>query len=203
MSLPALPAWGLAAACVAAAWAFFARRADRAAAVAAIVSVAFFGAARFADYDRAYQVNPLHTLAADGYVDVAGRLYRSPGREPDRDVLFVSVRTVTAGGEERAVRGRLRLGVPVRQGGAPPTRLPRRGPRQGLGPAELRGLLPEFRGLFVRALPSDPPHPPPRLDEVPPSRGSHIPRAGRLDPGPGVARPPEHPDRARKHVPGA
>jgi predicted membrane metal-binding protein len=43
---------------------------------------------------------------------VTGRLYKSPGREPDRDVLFVSVQTVTAGGEERAVRGRLRLGVP-------------------------------------------------------------------------------------------
>jgi len=70
------------------------------------------GAARFSVYDKAYQVNPLHTLAADGYVDVAGRLFRSPGREPDRDVLFVSVRTVTAGGEERAVRGRIRLGVP-------------------------------------------------------------------------------------------
>jgi predicted membrane metal-binding protein len=112
MSLPALPAWGLAAACVAGAWAFFTCRADRLAAVAAIVSVAFLGAARFAVYDRAYQANPLHTLSADGYVDVAGRLYRSPGREPDRDVLFVSVRTVTAGGEERAVRGRLRLGVP-------------------------------------------------------------------------------------------
>ncbi len=99
-------------ACVAAAWGFFAGRIDRAAAAAAIASVAFLGAARFAVYDKAYQANPLHTFAAGEYADVSGLLYRSPGREPDRDILFISVRTITAGSEERPVHGRLRLGVP-------------------------------------------------------------------------------------------
>ena len=47
---------------------------------------------------------------------MTGRLYRSPGREPDRDVLFLDVRTVSAGGESRPVRGRLRLGVPFSRG---------------------------------------------------------------------------------------
>jgi competence protein ComEC len=74
------------------------------------------GAALFAARDRRYQANPLHTLAADGYVDVTGRLYRSPGREPDRDVLFLEVATVSMGGAERPVRGRLRLGVPFLRG---------------------------------------------------------------------------------------
>jgi competence protein ComEC len=50
---------------------------------------------------------------------VAGRLYRSPGRELDRDVLFLEVRTVTAAGVERPVRGRLRLGVPFVRGSHP------------------------------------------------------------------------------------
>ena len=107
---------GLGLAGVAAAWAFFSLGRDRAAALLAIVAVAALGAARLSVHDRDYQANPLHSLSVDGYVDVAGRLCRSPGREPDRDVLFIDVRSVWSGGEERPVRGRLRLGVPFVRG---------------------------------------------------------------------------------------
>ena len=58
-------------------------------------------------------------MSPTDYVDVAGRLYRSPGREPDRDVLFIDVRTVGARGEERPVRGHLRLSVPFARGVRP------------------------------------------------------------------------------------
>jgi competence protein ComEC len=85
----------------------------------AVFAVAALGAARFSVYDRDYRSNPLHVFQADGYVDVTGRLYRSPGREPDRDVLFLDVRTVSAGGESRPVSGRLRLGVPFSRGTRP------------------------------------------------------------------------------------
>lgn len=78
----------------------------------ALAAVAALGAARWAVFDRGYQANPLHALEAEGYVDLTGRLYRSPGRELDRDVLFIDVRTIGVGGEERPVRGRLRLNVP-------------------------------------------------------------------------------------------
>lgn len=115
-ALAALPAWISAVAALAAAWVLFARRRDRAAAVLALAAVAGLGAGLFAVRDRRYQANPLHALAADGYVDVAGRLCRSPGREPDRDVLFIDVAAVSSDGAERAVRGRLRLGVPFRRG---------------------------------------------------------------------------------------
>jgi len=87
--------------------------------VLAVVAVTALGAARFSAYDRDYRANPLHVFQADGYVDVTGRLYRSPGREPDRDVLFLDVRTVSAGGESKPVRGRLRLGVPFGRGTRP------------------------------------------------------------------------------------
>lgn len=97
---------------MATAWVFFAVRLDRAAALLAVAAFATMGAARLAVHDRSYQANPLHSYEMDGYVDVSGRLYRSPGREPDRDVLFLEVRTVRAGGEEKPMRGRLRLGVP-------------------------------------------------------------------------------------------
>ncbi len=96
---------------MAASWILFALRRDRAAALLAVAAFATMGAARLAVHDRDYQANPLHSYETDGYVDVSGRLYRSPGREPDRDILFLEVRTIRVGGEEKPVRGRLRLGV--------------------------------------------------------------------------------------------
>ena len=103
----------------AAAWAAFARRADRAAALLLIASVAASGAARLAVHDRGHRRNALHACDASGYVDVTGRLFRSPGREPDRDVLFVAVRSIAAGRGETPVRGRLRLSVPFARGVRP------------------------------------------------------------------------------------
>jgi competence protein ComEC len=104
---------------VAAAWLSFARRADRAAGLFLLAAVAASGAARLAVHDRDYRLNSLHSYQASGYVDVSGRLYRSPGREPDRDVLFVDVRSVGTGRGETPVRGRLRLNVPFARGVRP------------------------------------------------------------------------------------
>lgn len=119
LGLPPAPPGGLALAAVAAAWAFFAAKRDRAAAALALLGVALLGAARLAVHDRDYRANPLHQLDTEGYVDIVGRLARSPGREPDRDVLFIDVRTVRIGGQDRTCRGRLRLGVPFARGSRP------------------------------------------------------------------------------------
>jgi competence protein ComEC len=104
---------------LAAAWTLFAARFDRASAALALLAVAAIGAARLAATDRDYRSNPLRNFAADGYVDVAGRLYRSPGRELDRDVLFLDVHSITAAGVSTRLRGRLRLSVPFARGSRP------------------------------------------------------------------------------------
>ena len=82
----------------------------------ALTAVVGLGAARLAVHNRDHQANPLHNLAADGYVDVVGRLARSPGREADRDVLLLDVRTVSLDGRDTPCPGRLRLGVPFARG---------------------------------------------------------------------------------------
>jgi competence protein ComEC len=114
-----VPPFGLAAAALGAAWLFFARRRDVPAALLALLACACLGAARLAVCDRAYQANPLHRLAADGYVEIVGRMARSPGREIDRDVLVLDLRTIRAGGREFACPGRLRLNVPFARGSRP------------------------------------------------------------------------------------
>ncbi|HMA53531.1 MAG TPA: DUF4131 domain-containing protein, partial [Acidobacteriota bacterium] len=116
LAIPPLPAFALSLAGIGAAWFFFARRRDSLAALLAIGAVAAIGAARLSIHDRDYQANPLHALPAAGYVDIEGRLARSPGREPDRDILFVDVRSFGSKDGPRPVRGRLRLGVPSARG---------------------------------------------------------------------------------------
>ncbi|MBE0711657.1 MAG: ComEC/Rec2 family competence protein, partial [Candidatus Aminicenantes bacterium] len=104
---------------LAAGWLAFAVRSDRTAVFFLLAAVAASGAARLALQDRDYERNPLHSHEAGDYVDIAGRLYRSPGREPDRDLLFIDVRTVGSGGAELPVRGHLRLSVPFARGTRP------------------------------------------------------------------------------------
>jgi competence protein ComEC len=119
LAIPAGPACGLSLVFAAAGWFFFAVRADRTAALFLIAAVAASGSARLAVHDRNYRRNAFHSYKADGYVEIAGRLYRSPGREPDRDVLFVDVRSVGSGREVTPVRGHLRLSVPFARGNRP------------------------------------------------------------------------------------
>jgi competence protein ComEC len=119
LSLHPVPVCGLSLAAIGAGWGFFVRRRDRLAALLTLLAVACLGAARLSVFDRDYQANPLHRLTADGYVDLVGRLARSPGRESDRDVLFLDVRTVGMEGRELRCRGRLRLGVPFARGSRP------------------------------------------------------------------------------------
>jgi competence protein ComEC len=109
----------LALAALAAAWRGYARRSDRAAFLAVLAAVAACGAARLALHDRAYRANALYRYEAGDYVEVSGRLARSPGRDLDRDLLFIDVRTIGARGEERRVRGRLMLAVPFARGTRP------------------------------------------------------------------------------------
>jgi competence protein ComEC len=119
LSLRPGPVWGISLAALGTAWVLYLRRQARPAALLALLAVAGLGASRLAVHERDYRANPLHRLAADGYVDVVGRLARSPGREIDRDVLFLDVRTVRTGGREVSCRGRLRLGVPFARGSRP------------------------------------------------------------------------------------
>ncbi len=99
-----------------AAWVFFARRRDRAAWLCAVLSVMAAGAALFAADERASERNALHRMETGEYLDVAGKLAASPGREPGRDTLLLGITSVTDEAKRASVRGRLLLAVPFLPG---------------------------------------------------------------------------------------
>ena len=98
------------------AWVFYAARKPRPCFGLLLLAVAACGAAVYSERSRAYEANALHRYEGGGYIDIAGTLLRSPGREPGRDILLVRVESVRAGNRERAVRGNLWLTVPFLAG---------------------------------------------------------------------------------------
>ncbi len=96
---------------------------------------------------------------------------------------------------------------PAAAGGAlrprlpPASRLSGRGRPQGLGPARRRRLVPQLRGLLLRALSPGPRRPSPGFDQVLSPRDPRLGRAGGLRQVPGVPGPAVDPAPARTEVP--
>jgi competence protein ComEC len=82
-----------------------------------MLALAACGAARCALYDLEYRQNSLRNQQAEEYVEITGRLARSPGRELERDVLTLEVESLSARGRTSAVKGIMRLNVPFVRGG--------------------------------------------------------------------------------------
>lgn len=107
----------LAAAALAAGSAFFLARRRTALSLALIIAAAFAaGAARTAVVSRDYGSGTLRFIQPEGYVDLRGRLVRSPDREPDRDILTMRLSSIGAGGRVIPMGGVVRLAVPFRPG---------------------------------------------------------------------------------------
>jgi len=98
------------------AWAFYAARKTGPCFAFLLLAVGACGAAVISERSRTYETNALHRYEGGEYIDVAGTLLGSPGREPARDILLVGVESVRARNRESAVRGNLWLTVPFLAG---------------------------------------------------------------------------------------
>jgi len=94
------------------AWALFSAKKTGAALALTLGSFAVLGAGLFSSAEARFERNTLRSLPQDTYVDIAGRLIRSPGRGLDRDYLYVRAESVRVGGREIAGRGNIRISVP-------------------------------------------------------------------------------------------
>lgn len=94
-------------------WLFYLMKKERASLACVLAAAAACGALLHAHENRRFDANELHNLNSESYMDFYGRLYKSPGREIDRDILWMKVESVSAGNEKKPVRGHLRLTVPV------------------------------------------------------------------------------------------
>lgn len=94
-------------------WLFYFMKKGRASLACVLAAAAACGALLHAHENRRFGANELRNLKSESYIDFYGTLYKSPGREIDRDILYMKVESAFAGNEERPARGNLRLAVPV------------------------------------------------------------------------------------------
>ncbi|HYA49492.1 MAG TPA: DNA internalization-related competence protein ComEC/Rec2 [Burkholderiales bacterium] len=116
LRMPPLVGFAVVALLTGTAWAFYAAHRDRPVWLLVVLAMAASGAVLRATEERAYEVNALRRYEADEYLDIAGTLLASPGREPGRDVLLLGVESVENKGREAPVRGRLLVTVPFLAG---------------------------------------------------------------------------------------
>ena len=105
--------WWVALICLtlSAAWLFYLRRKNRAALALILLAVFSLGALRYSDSHASYNRNPLRTLQLAGYVDIEGRLYRSPSKDVDGTYLFLKTEKIVHGRTAIRLGGNLRITV--------------------------------------------------------------------------------------------
>ncbi|MGB9905845.1 MAG: DNA internalization-related competence protein ComEC/Rec2 [Candidatus Saccharicenans sp.] len=103
----------------------------------------------------AHQNNPLRQLRAEGYLDFTGRVLKLPERHSDRDILIIRVDAARLAGQEKNIKGNLRLTVAhSTSGGQLPELLA--GDRvefsASLSPEEtFRNFFPDFMSRYLRS----------------------------------------------------
>jgi competence protein ComEC len=93
-------------------WLFFFIHKNRLAFVFILLTTFLWGACLHALVDRNFEKNSLRRLKLTSYADFTGRLYKSPSRGQDRDLLFIKVDKVFYQNEEKNIQGNLRVTVP-------------------------------------------------------------------------------------------
>jgi len=93
-------------------WLFFSIHKNRLAFVFILLTTFLLGACLHAFTDRNFEKNSLHRLELTSYADFTGRLYKSPSRGQDRDLLFIKVDKVFFQNKEQDIKGNLRVTVP-------------------------------------------------------------------------------------------
>ena len=76
-----------------------------------LVAVFFLGAGVTRHQNRIYRNNPLTRLPGKDYLEVTGKLQRSPEWRPDRDLLYIRTSAVHVHNQDLRVRGNLRISV--------------------------------------------------------------------------------------------
>jgi len=112
------------------AWLFYFRRKNRAALVSLLLAVLFLGGLRCSQAHASYSRNPLRSFPASGYMDIEGRLYRSPSRDEQGTYLYLETESIVRGRTAVRARGNLRVTVVE---------------TDRSGPLDLRRLLPGDR----------------------------------------------------------
>ncbi len=94
------------------AWLFFSIHKNKLAFVFILLATFLLGACLHNFMDRNFEENSLHRLKLTSYADFTGRLYKSPSRGRDKDLLFIKVEKIFHQNREQDIKGNLRVTVP-------------------------------------------------------------------------------------------
>ncbi|MCX7973955.1 MAG: DNA internalization-related competence protein ComEC/Rec2 [Candidatus Aminicenantes bacterium] len=102
------------------AWFFYLKKWSKISFLFIILSFFFFGATYYLLKDKAYESNPLRSLASEDYLDIEGQIEKSPDLAQDRCYLLIKTHKIRFKGEERTIKGRLQIAFPLSPDFSPP-----------------------------------------------------------------------------------
>jgi competence protein ComEC len=99
-----------------AAWFFYWRRRHTLSFVIALAGFFFFGASYYYLQHQAFEANPLRALATEDYLDLEGKVKKTPALTSDRFQLLLETEKVSFEGKERPIKGLVQVSFPLSSG---------------------------------------------------------------------------------------
>ena len=105
------------------AWLFYSIRKNYFSFLLVLIATFFLGASLHFQEAKTYESTPLRHFEAEDYVDIYGKLYRSPSSGKDRTYLFLEVEKIRSQDRLEEIRGRVKVTVSHPSQYPPPFRL--------------------------------------------------------------------------------
>lgn len=95
------------------AWVFYFKKWLKTSFLFILLAFFFFGSTYYLLKDKAYESNALRTLNSEDYLDLEAIVEKSPDLTQDRCYLFLKAQKIRWKGEERAIKARLQITLPL------------------------------------------------------------------------------------------
>jgi competence protein ComEC len=80
-----------------------------------LFSTFLLGASLYTHSNNTYKKNPLYHLKEESYVDIKGKLYKSPSFSTDRVFLYIKTREISYGRKTEKIKGNVQISLPKNQ----------------------------------------------------------------------------------------
>ncbi len=99
--------------CLSLAWFYYLRHQLKFSLALAILAFFFFGSSYYLIKNSAFETNPLRLINSQDYIDIEGRIEKSPDLSRDRLQLWIKTQKITYKGQEKIIKGRVQVSFPI------------------------------------------------------------------------------------------